>query len=157
MGKVLSSFTNGFPGAIARAVDDIVISVANQSGDPIPFGTPVMLSNDRTGVVRFNPVGKTAADFIGVTVRNPSKTPDTYGDNEGTYAPDDIVDVLVRGHIAVKLAGTGAAVGGSVGVNADGFTAATGTGIVTLDSAHITALPDANGIAEIVLNTRNLI
>ena len=38
MGKVLKNFTNGWEGAIARAVDDIVISLPNKSGAAIEFG-----------------------------------------------------------------------------------------------------------------------
>ena len=43
MGKVLRKFINGYPGAISRAVDDVVVSLKNASGGPIPFGAPVFL------------------------------------------------------------------------------------------------------------------
>ena len=41
MGKVLNAFGYGYPGAVTRSVDDIVISVRNASETDIPFGAPV--------------------------------------------------------------------------------------------------------------------
>ncbi|MBQ9210918.1 MAG: hypothetical protein IJ153_04390 [Clostridia bacterium] len=159
MGKVLSSFTNGFPGAIARSLDDVVISLANKSEDPIAFGMPVALNEDKNGIVPFDGSEHTASDFVGVAVRNPSKTPDTYGDNQGSYASDDLVDVLVRGHIVVKLAGTSASLGDQVSIvkSTGGFAVGTGDSLIPLPNAHVSATPDASGMAEIVLNTRNLV
>ena len=87
MGKVLSSFTNGWAGSIARNRDDVVVA----------------LDETKTGVVPFDGNTHTGADFVGVTVRLPSKTPDTYGSNEGKYAANEMVDVLVRGHIVAKV------------------------------------------------------
>ena len=115
MGKVISSFDLGWPGAISRSVDDIVVSLKNKGEDPIPFGVPVFLSNDGTGVVAFSDTnsGGTPQDFekfVGFTVRSGSKTPDTYpqqqdlnafsGDQEGAWNPGEVVEVLVRGCIA---------------------------------------------------------
>ena len=44
MGKVLSSFTNGWVGSIARAKDDVVVALANKSGAAIAFGVPMLLA-----------------------------------------------------------------------------------------------------------------
>lgn len=41
MGKVLTSFTNGWPGSPSRSVDEIIISMKNGSDGNIPFGAPV--------------------------------------------------------------------------------------------------------------------
>ena len=41
MGKVLDKFTNGWPGAASRAIDEIIISVKNGSDGDIPFGAAV--------------------------------------------------------------------------------------------------------------------
>ena len=159
MGKVLKSFNNGFAGAIARSKDDIVIAMANKSGDALAFGVPVALDDDKTGIVPFDGSEHSAADFVGVTVRNPSKTPDTYGKNVGTYAKNDMVDVLVRGHIIVKLSDSSAGLGDKVGIAKDGgtFTVRAGNDYVTLNNVHVTAVPDTSSMAEIVLNERNLV
>ena len=49
MGKVLSSFTNGWAGSIARNRDDVVVALANKSGNDIAFGVPVALDETKTG------------------------------------------------------------------------------------------------------------
>ena len=159
MGKVLSSFLNGYAGAIARSLDDVVVSLANRSGDALAFGVPVAFNSDHSGIVPFDPTSHTGASFIGVTVRNPSKTPDTYGGNTGSYADSDIVDVLVRGKIVVKMAGSNPVPGSSVNIlkSTGGFTVASGDNVVALNNVHISTAPDSAGMAEIVLNTRNLI
>ena len=166
MGKVLKNFTNGWEGAIARAADDIVISLPNKSNAAIDFGKPLALNSDRDGVIPFD--GSTAgahhlaADFLGVSVRNPSKTPDTYGSSTGSYAANDLVDVLVRGHIVVKCQNSNAKQGQAVSIlisgnNAGKFTVATGDTVVALNNVHISGAPDTNGLAEILLNTRNIL
>ena len=94
MGKVISSFTNGFPGAIARALDDVVVAFANKSEGALAFGVPVALDATKTGITLFDPATHTAADFVGITVRNPSKTPETYGANTAAYASGELADVL---------------------------------------------------------------
>ena len=104
MGKVLKTFTHGYAGAIARSLDDVVVSFPNKSPNPLAFGVPVALSQDKTGVVPFDGSTHTAANFVGVTVRNPSKTPDAYGSDVSAYAAGDLADVLVRGHIAAATA-----------------------------------------------------
>ena len=54
MGKVISNFDLGWPGAISRSVDDIVVSLKNNSTAPIPFGAPVFLTDDGSGVEGFS-------------------------------------------------------------------------------------------------------
>ena len=157
MGKVLSSFTHGFVGAISRSIDDVVTAFANKSNAAIAFGVPVALDANQVGVVPFDPSTHTAADFVGITVRTPSKTPDVYGQNVGSYAADDIVDVLTRGHIVVAMDGNGK-LGDAVKIAAAGgfSTAAASTGDVALSNVRVSAAKDA-GLAEVVLTTRNLI
>ena len=41
MGKVLSNFTNGWPGTPSRSVDEIIMSMRNGSDGEIPFGSAV--------------------------------------------------------------------------------------------------------------------
>ena len=156
MGKVLSTFQHGYPGAISRSMDDVVEAFPNKSTGALAFGVPVALSTDKTGVVPFDGGTHAAADFVGVTVRNPSKTPAVYGSNEGSYAKDEMADVLVRGHIVVDMEGSPAR-GTAVAINTlnGKFTTGSGTGLIALTNVHVAAPADTYGRAEIVLNTRN--
>lgn len=159
MGYVLSSFPNGFAGSISRSLDDVVISMANKSGETLGFGVPVALNPAGNGVVPFDGNTHTAENFLGVTVRNPSKTPDTYGSKVGSYAANELADVLVRGHITVKMTGASSAkAGAAVAVNKStgAFTVGSGDTVVQLTSAHLARPVDDYGMAEIVLNVRNV-
>ena len=115
MGKVLSTFDIGWPGAISRSVDDIVVSLKNAGTDPILFGAPVFLTSDGEGVVAYDPdasPAQTFASFVGFAVRVANKTPDTYptrqdmssirSDQSGAWNVNEPVEVLVRGTIAVE-------------------------------------------------------
>ena len=115
MGKVLSTFDIGWPGAISRSVDDIVVSLKNGGSAAIPFGAPVFLTADGEGVVAYDPnasPAQTFASFVGFAVRVANKTPDTYpagqdmssirNDQSGAWNPKEPVEVLVRGTIAAE-------------------------------------------------------
>ena len=79
MGKVLSVFGNGSPGAVTRAVDNVIISLKNAGTEAIPFGTPVFISGDRSGAVPFNTASpQDFSEFLGFAVRVADKTPETY-------------------------------------------------------------------------------
>ena len=140
MGKVLAKFTNGCAGAIARSLDDVVVALANRSDTALAFGVPVARSTGKDGGI-------------------PSKTPDTYGASEGSYAPHDLVDVLVRGHIVVKCVGSGVGLGDPVSIfkTTGGFGVGTGDNYIPLDNVRISAAPDSNYMTEILLTTRNLV
>ena len=159
MGKVISSFTNGFPGAIARALDDVVVAFANKSEAALAFGVPVVLDATQTGVTLFDPATHTAADFVGITVRNPSKTPDTYGSSTGSYAANDLVDVLVRGHIVVKMENWDGKLGDPVTIKkADGsWSNATGADYVALPNVRISSATDGTMCAELLIPERNVL
>ena len=89
MGKVLSNFDLGWPGAISRSVDDIVVSLKNADTNPIPFGAPVFLKNDGSVVVAFITNGsQTFEKFVGIQA--------------GQWKPGEVIEVLVRGSISVK-------------------------------------------------------
>ena len=76
MGKVQEHFSNGWPGAISRSLDDVVISVRNVSDGDIPFGAPVFLVNQ--GAVPFDITDPQEFEtFLGFAVRVADKTPDT--------------------------------------------------------------------------------
>ena len=159
MGKILSSFGNGWAGSIARSLDDVVVALANKSGAALAFGVPVALDASGTGVVPFDPANHTGADFVGVTVRAPAKTPDSYGASAGAYAPGEVTDVLVRGHIIARIAEGDTPLGAAVSVRAsDGaFAVGTGEGYVALPNVRISAAKDAGRMAELLLTERNIL
>ena len=158
MGKVLSSFTNGFPGAIARAIDDVAVPMANRSNTALAFGAPVALAADGRGVVPFDPASHTGADFVGIVVRNPVKTPDVYGENTASIPGGCLADILVRGHIIIRLEDTGALPGAQISVNSEGnFDTDTGSGSVVLPNVRVSSAPDSDSLCEVVLTFRNIL
>ena len=130
MGKVLGTFSKGFPGAASRSNDEVIVSLVNAGTTDIEFGAPVFLTGDGKGVQNFlNTDGggtpQTFEKFVGFAVRAANKTPDDYptsqdynvnADSNNQHAvwhPGEAVDVLVRGSIIVKAA-TGFLRGGKV-------------------------------------------
>lgn len=159
-GKVLSSFNNGYAGAISRAVDDIVISLGNGSEGNLAFGKPVFLVSGQDACIPFDAETCTADNFLGFTVRAADKTPDTYGSSRGDYAPGDPVDVLVRGSMAVTM-DSSAQIGSPVYIRkADGALVtnpgAEGT-TVLLPNVTVRRNRDSTRTAEIVITERNII
>ncbi len=112
MGKVQNNFRNGSPGAVSRSLDDIVISVKNAGNTDIPFGAPVFMGSG--GAVPFNTANpQEFRDFLGFTIRVADKTPETYPRDQsgavqaGVWKAGDVMEVLVRGGIAVALSASG--------------------------------------------------
>ena len=160
MGRILSYFGHGWAGSTARALDDVVVAFANHSGFPIAFGVPVALDPYGDGVVPFDPDRHTGADFVGVTVRAPSKAPDNYYEVTGSYGPDDLVDVLVRGHIVARVEDGDTILGAPVSIFKDTGSFAVGTGddYIPLTNVRISVpLEPRTGLAELLLTTRNIL
>ena len=166
MGKVQKIFDSGRPGAVTRSVDEIVISVRNASETEIPFGAPVFMTAD--GAVPFSLTEpQDFAAFLGFAVRVADKTPDVYpsgqfGDGqEGTWHPGDVMEVLVRGGIAVMTASTGTR-GGKVYLRkSDGkLTSEAGESgnTILLENVRIrNPRLDPNACGEVIVNRRNII
>lgn len=162
MGKVLSEFTNGYPGAISRAVDDIVATFVNkESSADIPFGGPVMMKTDGKGVQNFTctiaPAAETQAAILGIAVRNGDKTPATYGSNEAAYAPGEMTDVITRGCVVVKVNSGTPKPGGKVYWTTSGFTPTyTQYSVAEITNMRWKSEKDANNNAEAVLIERQI-
>ena len=166
MGKVQEHFSNGWPGAISRSLDDVVISVRNVSDGDIPFGAPVFLANQ--GAVPFDITDPQEFEtFLGFAVRVADKTPDTYPsgqfntDEAGAWHAGDVMEVLVRGSISIPLAVPGST-GGNVYIRkSDGKLTASAGGsgsTVRLENVRIRRpRNDWTACAEVVVQTRNLI
>ena len=159
MGKVLGRFTNGFPGTISRAVDDIVISMRNRSDAAIPFGTAVFQRSNENSCLPFDSASSTADAFVGFTVRLGAKTPDVYGSDAGQYNAGDPVDVLVRGSCVLQFA-YDVTPGSKVYIRkSDGafVTEAGGEGsTIQLPNVTVRTVSDGDCHAEVVITKRNL-
>ena len=172
MGRVLQIFGNGYPGAVTRNKDDIIISIKNASDSDIPFGAPVFLTSYGEGAEPFstaNPQDFTT--FLGFAVRVEDKTPDAYprgqfndgsGEGEvGKWKSGDVMEVLVRGSVAITLTATGSP-GGNVYIRkSDGkLTASAGASgsSVLLENVRIRRSRDSySNCCEAVVNKRNIL
>ncbi len=160
MGKVLKTFTNGYPGAISRAVDDVVISLRNGSGGNIAFGQPVFLKTDGTGAVTvFDSSMSDATRFVGFAVRAGDKTPEEYTSSTAVYKNNEPVDILVRGSMVIEVA-TAATPGQQVYIRvSDGkLTTSAGSSGSTIALPHVNARTarDSAGRCEITVKERNI-
>ena len=159
MGKVIRTFTNGFPGAVSRSNDNVIISMKNGSGTTIAFGAPVFLNAGDNSVRGFSADTSTAANFIGFAVRAADKTPDTYGSSEACFAANDPVDILVRGSTVLRFANN-AAPGGNVYVRKSDGSLVTAAGAegstIQLPNVTVRVARDENDRAEVVITKRNL-
>ncbi len=170
MGKVLEAFGYGAPGAITRSVDDIVISIRNASGADIPFGAPVFMTEN--GAVPFDLESpQEFATFLGFAVRVADKTPGAYPQGQfnepdsagetGVWHANDLMEVLVRGSIAVASTVSGTRGGKLYIRKSDGrltATAGTSGSTVLLENVRIKNPRNGwSGCCEAVVNKRNII
>jgi len=163
-GKTIGKSLNfGFAGNYARTPDSIITTRPNTSGGNILLGT--VLVNGADGGVKPSDNTFTAAAFVGIASRE-TKTMLSYLDQDSgaEYAPDEAVSVFQRGSISVLCKVGTPVVGGGVYVRivADNGKAvgdleavADGTNNVLLTNAQWGGGVDANGVAELVLLTRN--
>ena len=160
MPQVLSDFLHTFPGTVSRSIDSVIISLRNADSLPIPPGAPVFLKADGAGVV-LTQVNSVFARFVGIAVRVPSATPETYGSSSREYAAGDPVDVLVRGCAVVALTNEMPEAGGAVHLKlADGTftTEAETNATIQLENCSWRRSADlGDGCAEIVIRERNLV
>ena len=163
MGKVLSEFTNGWPGAASRAVDNVIISMASGVNDNIPFGAPVFFFPGENACGPFDPQNASDylfSNFIGITVRSGVKTPEEYGSSVAAFKPGDPVEILTRGAIVLEF-GHGVDPGATVYIRkSDGaFVTDPGTSGSTLEltNVRVKTASDSDNRAEVVVLERNLL
>jgi hypothetical protein len=167
MGKVLSEFQRGWPGAVTRSKDDVIISLKNADTNPIAFGAPVFLDAASGGAVNFTPGQAAAEQFIGFAVRVPDKTPDAYpsgqnaADAPGAWASGSPADILVRGSVAVPVQTPNAKAGDPVYIRLSDKKLVTAAGesgtTVELPNVTIRGTRDSRGFCEVTVTKRNLI
>ena len=157
------TMTNGFAGSYARQPDMIVNTVPAGGSANIAFGAPLVYSD---GTVVQMGADATADQFVGVAAREIKSSLSYLEQTPGEYAPGDPVSVFQRGSINVYCQRGTPALDGTVYVrityNATYQTAQVGGFEAEADSSNTVALtncqwggaPDANGIAELVILTR---
>lgn len=156
MGKVQATFVNSFPGAISRNVDDVVISLPNTGETAIKFGDPVFIDTTNKGGKAWAS-GALFTGFVGIATRIGVKTPDSYTSDEGQYNPGDIMSVIVRGSVCIKVDSGTPAPTGQVYLNAStGKWTATSTDNTAITNCKFRNAVGSNGVAEIVITERNI-
>jgi len=160
MGKVLRKFINGYPGAVSRSADNIIISVRNAAGTEIPFGAPVFLVSGQNACRLFEADVTEPEMFLGIAVRAADKTPDVYGSSEAAYGTGDPVDVLVRGSTVLAMDSAAAPGAGVYLRKTDGKAVASegteGT-TVRLPGVTVRTARDSARRCEVVVARRNIL
>ena len=117
----------------------------NAGSAPIPFGRFVVASGDDRGVA-LPDSSSTAADFVGISVRNPAWSNDA--DKKPYYNELDIVSALKTGRVAVIAQG-GCTRGGNVFVNIKGSLAAGSVSSSTsADNVELTGVKFKSTVAD---------
>lgn len=159
-----TTMTAGYAGSYARQPDMIVVTRPAGGSANIPFGAPLVYSG--TDVVQMG-ASATATQFVGVAGREIKSSLTYLEQSPGQYAPGDAVSVFERGSIQVFCQRGTPALGGAVYVRitangsyktavVGGFEAEDDSGnVVQLENAQWGGPADANGIAELVILTRN--
>lgn len=162
-----TDFNYGYPGTIARSGDEVSRSrVVKSTSADIKFGDPVIINTDGT-VSRFG-ASNVATDFAGIAMRKVKQATGAADANFGVYYPNEVCDVLERGSVSIVCkAGTPQAggavyirtVAGSSGeavgdIEASGVTTSGSATHVLLSNAKFAGGKDGNGVAEIVIITR---
>lgn len=159
-----TTMTAGFAGSYARQPDMIVNTRVAGGSTPIPFGAPLVYND---GAVVQMGASATATQFVGVAGREIKSSLQYMEQTPGQYNPGDPVSVFQRGSIQVYCQRGTPTLGGAVYVRitangsyesavVGGFEAeADSSNTVQLTNAQWGGAPDANGIAELVILTRN--
>lgn len=157
---------HGYAGSYSRQPDSVIdthpLSVAEDTAN-VTFGLGVVF--DSTGAVTLPTDTSTAANFVGVAVREVKSATDYLDQSVGQYVPGDAVPVLKRGCVNVLCQKGTPALGGAVYLRVKanssypnavvgGFEAkADSTNTVQLTNAQWKGPADANNIAEMRIMT----
>lgn len=162
MGKVLSRFTNGFPGSVTRDRDAVIVALKNVGTNAIKPGDPVFMYNSVTpgGVRGFIAGTTTENEFVGFAVRVQDKSPVLADSSESQWDAGDVVDVLVRGCTAIPCGTSGAKIGNPVYIRKNDSVIVTSAGTegttVLLPDVYIREPRDSAYNVEVVITKRHL-
>lgn len=165
-GQVIGKTMNhGYAGSYARQPDSVIDSHPLTGTANVPFGLAVVRDTTNAHAVVLPTDSTTAAQFLGVAVREIKSAIDYLNQNIGQYTPGEAVPVIKRGCVNVKCQkGTpkaGEAVYLRIKANASYESAVVGGFEAEADSANTVQLTncqwkgeaDANGIAEMRIMT----
>ena len=156
---------HGYAGSYARQPDSVIDSHPLAGSANLPFGLAVVRDTTNANAVVLPGDSSTAAQVLGVAVREIKSATDYLNQNMGQYTPGDAVPVMKRGCVNVKCQKGTPDVGGAVYLrvkaNASyedavvgGFEAeADSTNTVQLTNCQWKGTADANGIAEMRIMT----
>lgn len=168
-GKVIGKYlNNGFPGTYAEMGDHLVKSFPNTGDAEMDFGAPVFSLNGGVAAVGSAGLTPTAALFKGVAISHVQSATVYPNQNIGQYAVNQAVAVIERGAVAVGVnnsAVNAPAIDGAVYVRIAGAAtgkplggfeaAADSTNTIQITNATWGSSADANGVAMLVIKTRN--
>lgn len=156
---------HGYAGSYARQPDSVIDSHPLTGTANVPFGLAVVRDTTNAHAVVLPTDSTTAAQFLGVAVREIKTAVDYLNQNVGQYAPGQAVPVMKRGCVNVKCQKGTPAVGGAVYLRVKanssyetavvgGFEAeADSTNTVQLTNCQWKGEADPNGIAEMRIMT----
>lgn len=167
IGQVIGkTMPNGYAGSYARQPDMVVDSQALTGEANVTFGLGVTNDTANAAQVTLPGDSTTAAQFLGVAVREVKSATDYLNQNSGQYVPGDAVPVMKRGCVNVLCQNGTPAPGGAVywrvKLNAGSYpnavvggfeAAADSTNSVQLTNCQWKGTADANGIAEMRIMT----
>lgn len=154
---------HGYAGSYSRQPDTIIDTHPLEGTDNVTFGAAVVVGTN--GAVKAVSGSSTAADFIGIALREVKSATDYLNQNTGAYVPTDAVAVLKRGCANVICQNGTPAFDGAVymriAANASypnavigGFEAtADGANTVELTNVKWKGAADVNGVAELRILT----
>ena len=160
-GQVIGkTMDHGYAGSYARQPDSVIDSHPLTGTANVPFGLAVVRDTTNAHAVVLPTDSTTAAQFLGVAVREIKTAVDYLNQNIGQYAPGQAIPVIKRGCVNVKCQKGTPAVGGAVYLRVKanssyetavvgGFEAeADSTNTVQLTNCQWKGEADPNGIAE---------
>lgn len=162
IGQVMN---NGYAGSYSRQPDMVADSHPLTGSSNVPFGAVVVYGAKNDGGVVLPTDSTTAAQFLGVALREVKSATDYLNQNTGAYVQGDAVPVMKRGCVNVLCQRGTPAIGGAVYLrvkyNSSYANAVVGGLEAEADDANTVRLTncqwkgtaDANGIAEMRILT----
>ena len=166
-GQVIGkTMPHGYAGSYARQPDSVVDTHALAGSAAVPFGLAVVRDTTNAAAVSLPGDASTAAQFMGIAVREIKSATDYLNQNAGQYNSGEAVPVMKRGCVNVHCQNGTPTPGGEVymrvKLNSGTYPNAVVGGLeATADSTNSVQLPncewrgaaDANGIAEMRIMT----
>ena len=92
---------HGYAGSYSRQPDSVIDTHPLAGTANVPFGLAVVRDSANANAVTLPATGTTAAQFLGVAVREIKSAVDYLNQNQGQYFPGEAVPVMKRGCVNV--------------------------------------------------------